>query len=151
MAKELIPVLYDTQEQKPWLLDPTVFQMTKVKLPTGDYTIAGLDAAQLCIERKSLGDFVTSVTHEWIVHRKRWYRMAGFDLAAVVVEANIEDVLARRYESETDPRSVLGRANAIFIDHSVPVLFWGGRTACVTMAELFLAQAWKKLLRGRHE
>lgn len=142
-----IPIVQDQQEQRPWVFDPTRFAVETVKLPTGDYTLKGYEG-RLCVERKSLGDFVTSVTHEWLVHRKRWYRMAAFDIAAVVVEADIADLWAHRYESDASPASVVGRANAIFLDHAVPVLWWGSKSACVAMAENFFALAWKKLGGG---
>jgi DNA excision repair protein ERCC-4 len=140
----MVPVIFDSKEQKPWVLDPRLFTMEKRNLPTGDYTLAGFED-RICVERKALGDLVSSVIHEWLVHRKRWYRMAGFDMAAVVVEADIGDVIAKRYESEADPMSVLGKVNTIFIDHSVPVFFWGNRTNCTTMVERYLLLAWKKL------
>lgn len=140
----MVPVIFDSKEQKPWVLDPRSFSMEKRNLLTGDYTLAGYED-RICVERKGLGDLVSSVIHEWLIHRKRWYRMAAFDMAAVVVEADIGDVIAKRYESEANPMSVLGKVNTIFIDHNIPVYFWGNRTNCTTMVESYLALAWKKL------
>lgn len=143
----LIPVLIDTREQRPWEFDCESFTTERASLRTGDYTIAGLED-QLCIERKSLGDFVNTVIQDWLRFRKELYRLAGFDHAAIVVEANIEDVFNHAYESDAQPASVIGRVNGIFLDHSVPVFFWGPRPVCTAMVERFLILASKKLTGG---
>lgn len=141
----MITVLTDTREQRPWSLDPSRFRTERTTLRTGDYTIAGLED-RFAIERKSLGDFVGTVIGDWIRFRKELYRLAAFDFAAVVVEADLADVFAHRYESEANPESVIGRANAIYLDHGVPVWWWGSRLGgCVHMAENLFAMAAKKL------
>lgn len=139
-----VPVVVDTREQRPWDLSAAFFEVEVATLRTGDYTVRGLED-RLALERKSLGDFVQTVTRDWLRFRKELYRLAGFDVAAVVVEADVADVLAHRYESDADPAAVLGRANGILLDHGVPVLWWGPRAACVPMAERFLLLAAKKL------
>lgn len=145
--KDLIPIIEDTREQLAWKFNPDVFSVEPGTLATGDYTLKGYED-RVCIERKSLGDFVSSVIHDWIRHRKRWYRMAGFDIAAVVVEADIEDVWAHRYESDANPASVIGKAHSIFLDHGLPVLWWGSKANCVPMADAFFTQTWSKLEGG---
>lgn len=139
----LIPVICDTREQRPWALDPTRFAVEAKALHAGDYSLKGLEA-QVRVERKSLGDFVGTVIGDWIRFRKELIRLAYFDVALVVVEADIGDVLAKRYESEAAPESVIGRANGIFLDHGIQVAWWGGRSNCVAMVENFLALTWKK-------
>lgn len=147
MASDLITVIQDTREQRPFPLDPTRFNVEVGTLLTGDYTIKGLEQ-RLRIERKQLGDMVGTVIGDWIRFRKELNRLAYFDVAAIVVEADIQDVLAHRYESEAKPESVIGRANAIFLDHGIPVFWWGGRPNCVAMVESLFALAVKKLSPG---
>jgi len=72
-------------------------------------------------------------------------RLASFDLAMIVIEADIGDVFEHKYESNALPASVLGRINSITIEYSIPVVFWGKRTLCVPMVEAFMLQAAKKL------
>jgi DNA excision repair protein ERCC-4 len=139
-----IPVLIDTREQRPWEFDCEFFTSERASLRTGDYTIAGLED-RLCLERKGLGDFVGTVISDWLRFRKELYRLASFDVAAIVVEANIEDVMNHAYESDAQPASVIGKANGIFLDHGIPVLFWGPRPVCTVMVERFLLLAAKKL------
>lgn len=141
---ELITVIADTREQRIWEFDPTRFKTERGTLHTGDYTVHGLQGS-LRIERKSLGDFVGTIIQDWIRFRKELYRLAYFQVSLIVVEADIGDVLAKRYESDASPESVIGRANGIFLDHGIQVAWWGGRTNCVTMVENFLTLAVKKL------
>lgn len=140
----LITVLTDTREQRAWSLDPARFVMERATLRTGDYTVKGLED-QLCIERKAIGDFVGTVIGDWIRFRKELYRLASFDFALIVVEADLGDVYAHRYESDANPESIIGRANAIFLDHGIQVAWWGARSHCVSMVENFLSMAMKKL------
>lgn len=142
-----IPVIIDTREQRQWNFCAETFSTERATLRTGDYTIKGYED-RLCIERKNLGDFVSTVISDWINFRKKLYRMAGFDISAVVVEANIADVLAHRYESDSLPQSVIGKAHAIFLDHGIPVLWWGPPSECITMVERFLLLANKRLGGG---
>lgn len=139
-----ITVIADTREQRPWSLDPSRFVLERAPLQTGDYTVKGLEA-RLRIERKSLGDAVGTFISDWLRFRKELYRLAFFDVACIVVEADLSDVYAHRYESDAAPDSVIGRANAIYLDHGVPVFWWGNRAGCVGMVESFLALAVKKL------
>lgn len=142
-----ITIIQDSREQKPWRFDPTRFNVEVAKLDAGDYSIKGLERNGFVIERKSLGDAVQTFIGDWIRFRKELYRLAAFDFAAVVVEADLADVFAHRYESEANPESVIGRANAIYLDHGVPVWWWGSRLGgCVHMAENLFAMAAKKLM-----
>ena len=140
----MTPILIDTREQRPWDFADSGFITLRVTLATGDYSLASM-TDRVALERKSLGDFVGTVTGDWLRFRKELYRLAAMDHAAVVVEADIADVLAKRYESAATPASVLGRAHAILIDHGVPVLWWGSRTQANELAGQYLTQLWKKI------
>ena len=133
----MIPVFIDTREQRPWTFPEPTFTVEKRTLRTGDYTIAGLEDC-VTLERKSLGDFVDTVIHDWIRFRKELRRMAGFDYAAVVVEADISDVAEKRYDTQANPESIFGRAADITIDHGIPVLWWGSRSLCEPRVWQFL-------------
>lgn len=139
MAKEVVKptVLIDTREQRPLAFAADLFHVKRATLATGDYSIEGLQNV-LTVERKSLGDLVNTVTHDWIRFRKELYRMAAFDFAAIVVEADLQDLIEHRYESQVDAASVMGRCNDCLITHGIPVLWWGSRKYCEpAMARLF--------------
>ncbi len=139
-----IPVLIDTREQRQWAFDCEMFSERRATLKTGDYSIDGYTDV-IAIERKGLGDFVGSVIQDWRRLRAELVRMSAYDHACFVVEANLSDVLEHKYESDAEPSAVIGRANAIFIDHNVPVFFWGPRPSAITMTERYLIQLVKKL------
>ncbi len=140
----MIPILVDSREQRPWAFVGPDFAAERATLQTGDYSIRG-HAHAIAIERKSLGDFVSTVVHDWLRFRKELYRLAAMDHAVIVVEASVEDVAAKRYDSDAAPLSVLGRAHAITIDHGIPVCWWGKREQANAMAGQYLQQLWKKI------
>lgn len=140
MAKPVFIV--DTREKLPLTFEgvSTVCRA----LPAGDYSLEGWEL-QVAVERKSLDDMVNTVIHDRIRFRKELRRLAGYQMACVAVEANVHDVLAHSYTSETHPNSVLGAAHAIFMDYGVPVFFWGSRPECRLMVERYLLLAHKRL------
>ncbi len=141
-----LPIIVDTSEpiDHAWGFDAELFTEERASLMTGDYSVKGLENV-LTIERKTLGDAVNTVIHQWTRFRKTLYRMAGMEHAIVVIEASVIDVLDHRYESDAEPLSVLGRFNSIMIDHNIPVVFAGDRIAAIAFSERYLIQAAKKL------
>lgn len=140
---EKIRLIIDNREQLPWGLSTDLFTVERGTLRTGDYSVRGL-TDQIALERKTLGDCVNTVIHDWTRFRKELYRLAAIDHTAFVVEATVADILDKRYESDADPLSVLGRLNSIMLDHGVPVVFAGSRAVAETFAERWLIQAYKK-------
>ncbi len=142
-----IPVLIDTREplHTAWEFDCETFTTERVKLDTGDYSIRGYQDCTICVERKTIGDFVGTVIGKWSRFRSELMRMSAFDYAIIVVECNLSDVMEHRYESDALPASVIGRANGIWIDHHVAVNFWGPRPSAIAMTERYLIQLVKKL------
>lgn len=143
MTPSRLTIIADTREQKPFSFDADRFDTVRGKLDTGDYTLAGFET-RIAIERKSLGDLVGTVINDWLRFRKELYRLAAFDLAVIVVEADLTDVLAHRYESGAAPLSILGRCHSCLIDHGVPVVFAGPRPSCEIYVEGLLSQYARK-------
>lgn len=114
-------ILVDTREQAPLIFSDDV-ETQRATLPTGDYSIAG-HSDRIVFERKSLADLVQCCTSERERFMDQCRRLGGYERAAVVVEACVSDVLAKVYRGNTSPRSVIGTANAIWLDYRVPV-FW---------------------------
>ena len=136
-------VIVDTREQLPLSFSDAVSTVRRA-LPAGDYSLEWLEL-QVAVERKEINDFVNTVIHDKIRFRKELRRLGGYQLACVAVEANVGDVLARRYTSEAHPNSVLGAAHAIFVDFGVPVFWWGSRPECRLMVERYLLLAHKRM------
>lgn len=124
-------IICDTREQQPYVfLGMTVIQKA---LPAGDYSVEGYETG-IVLERKSLDDFVNTVIQDWPRFVECLKKMRKVEYAAVIVEANIADVLQHRYTSGADPAAVLGRANSISVNWGTPVFFWGNRQMCQMMA-----------------
>ncbi len=99
----------------------------------------------MAVERKSLEDFVSSV----IGNRARFARelraLSGYDLACVVVEGSLEDVVAHRYRAGAHPNSVFGAALSIIVDHGVPVFFCSDRQIACRFVEGLLLRYHRKV------
>jgi ERCC4-type nuclease len=130
-------------EQKPWSFPPEVEVIHK-PVRTGDYTCLGLED-RLCVERKSLGDFVKTLMQDWLRFTKQMNRMAGMDVAVIAVEATVQDVVAQNYLGAADPKSVFGKCAAIQVDYGIPVLWWGSREHAQQLAYQFLRIAHGKM------
>ncbi|WP_437938955.1 ERCC4 domain-containing protein [Sorangium sp. So ce341] len=82
-----------------------------------------------------LEDFVTSTINARARFVRELRALAGYDLGCVVVEASLEDILARRYRSGAHPSAVVGAALSIIVDHGVPVFFCGDRQIACRFVE----------------
>lgn len=140
---ELPVVVVDTREQQPYSFDPAHVTCVRRALPAGDYSLEGYEAS-VAVERKSLEDFVASA----IAARTRFARelraLGEYDLGCVVVEASLEDVLARRYRSGAHPSAVFGATLSMIIDHGVPVFFCGDRQLACRFVEGLLRRYHQK-------
>jgi ERCC4-type nuclease len=133
-ASAEITVVADSREQRPWTFaSPTIIR----GLPVGDYSIAGLETA-IAIERKSLTDFVGSITFGRARFWRELEKLAAYTHRAVIVEASTADVLAGAYRSKAAPWAVLTSGLAITADFGIPVFFCGDRATAARCAEWLL-------------
>lgn len=139
-------VLIDTREQTPLRFSDAV-DVQRATLPAGDYSIAGC-TDRVAIERKSLPDLVACVTKE----RERFLdccrRLQGYPIRAVVVEANVDDVLAGAYRSKTNPSSVIGTTIAIFADYGLPTVWAGDARNAANIVERLLLRVLRRAEEG---
>ena len=131
-------IAIDTREQEPYGFDPSRVTTVRKALPAGDYSLAGRES-EVAVERKSLDDFVATAIHARERFARELRRLAAYDLACVVVEASLEDVVAHRYRSAADPRAVFGSVLSIVVDHRVPVFFCGDRQLACRFVEGLLS------------
>lgn len=131
-------IAIDTREQEPYGFDPSRVTTVRRALPAGDYSLAGRETA-VAVERKTLDDFVATAIHARERFARELRRLAAYDFACVVVEAEMEDVLSHRYASGADPRAVFGAALSIVVDHRVPVFFCGDRQIACRFVEGLLS------------
>ena len=138
-------LVVDTREQLSWNLAEMdlggfVTGITSETLHCGDYSISGYQG-RIEIERKSLGDLVQTLSRDWLRFRKKLWKLAGCDMAAIVAECTLADIIAHKYESDAHPNLILGRMNDCLVDHGVPCFCWGEREQAAAMAGRLLRKA----------
>lgn len=133
-------IVVDTREQLPWTFDGHVCASMKMHvaavrgtLDTGDYALLGHESEGR-IERKTLADFVGSVSRERERFWRELERLAAFRFRAVIVEAAVFAVEKEAYRSRVSAQAVLASALAITSDFGIPVMWAGGRPTAEWMA-----------------
>ncbi len=118
-------VVCDSREKLPYNFSDDV-EVVSEKLDTGDYSVQGFENV-FAVERKSLPDFLKSITWE----RKRFKSeiVRGDDLLAfvVVIEAPVKDILEWNYERDVHPNAVMGTIKNWSKYHNVEFVFCGSR------------------------
>ena len=157
------PIVIDTREQAPWTFDTDLvverfgapFPTEVGTLDTGDYSVRGLED-RVRIERKSLEDFVRSVTADRERFWRELERLAAFAVRGVVIEGSIREVEALgssrcRLRSQARPQSVIASATAIWVDFGIPVSWAGHRALAEYTAAWALRRVWLRHLKAKEE
>lgn len=143
LSKARATIVIDTREQEPYSFDPRLAGAERRALAAGDYSVAGLED-QVAVERKTLDDFVSTVIHRRRRFREELRKLSSYRAACVVVEAELLDVLGKRYRGEARPEAVVGSTLSILLDYGVPVAFCGNRQAARHYTQAFLLAAHKR-------
>lgn len=95
---ELLDITIDTREQTPWHFEPHQALTRIGTLRTGDYALTG--DSGFAVERKSLDDFLGTVSSGWARFQREIYRAkeAGFPSLPVIIEASLLQCLFRETE-----------------------------------------------------
>jgi len=122
-----ITFIADSREQQPYSFEQWPVNVVHAGLPAGDYSIMAFED-RAAIERKELNDLVACLMGD---NRTRFARelarLRSYELAAVVIEANLQDLARGRYQSQMKPKSAMQSITAFFIRYQVPFLFCGDR------------------------
>lgn len=125
--KALPCILVDTREQAPLTryFDPALVQVEVASLSTGDYSLRG-GSELLAIERKSLPDLLSCVTHD----RERWLdqmrRMKNYPSRFLVIEATREQVEAEAYRPNVRSASVINSVLGVSVRWNICVVYCDG-------------------------
>lgn len=89
----MIEIVIDTREQTPFHFDEHLAKVSRGTLKTGDY--ACKDDHAFAVERKSLGDFLSTISTGWprFVREMDRARAAGFPAFPIVVEARFSEII----------------------------------------------------------
>jgi len=150
-------ILIDTREQRPYEYDATADGVTTLrrKLDAGDYSISGAEA-YIAIERKSIDDWVSTITHARERFNEELKKLRALDRAYIVVEAGWDDVYEGRYARSitNPPRAVISRTIAIMSRYRIPVIFAGDRPTARDVVKDILLDYWRfrlPALRAKEE
>ena len=140
----MVTFLIDTREQQPYEFDLETVEVKRQALVAGDYSIDGFED-QVCIERKSLQDYVQSVIKQRDRFLREVKKLTEMPHCCIVVECDLSDVMGKRYRSGVHPNSVLGATLSLMIDHKVPVCFCSDRQLAKTFTEMYLKRVYRRL------
>jgi DNA excision repair protein ERCC-4 len=104
----------------------------KLRLKTGDYSIEGYEQ-EITVERKSLEDYIKSLTSERNRFKAEWKRLQDFEFKAVVVEGSLEEI-----EKLDNFENILGSTASLIIDYKIPVIFASTRQLAFKITERLL-------------
>ena len=141
-----VTAIIDTREQRP--LDLAPLRSEAGTLPTGDYSVHGLENA-VAIERKSLPDLIACVGVERERFDREAQRLLAYPTRAIVVEATWAELEAGGWRSRVTPGAAVGSVLG-WMAMGLPILMAGTHEAagrCVARL-LFLAarRRWRELL-----
>jgi len=100
-------IVRDSREQSPFHFDGEKFNQVEVQegnLSTGDYSLLGLES-RVAVERKSLPDFMASISTGRERFERELARARGLDAFMVVVEAPFSEIVAGNYRSKMQPKA----------------------------------------------
>ena len=146
-------IIIDTREQKSYSFSsitphpPTTIIRT---LKTGDYSLDGFDISGITLERKSLSDLFGSLGKGRKRFVKELERMAEFDYAAVIIEAEWSTVIRHPpTRSKLNPKSVY--SSIIAWQQRYGIHFWccPGRAFAEKTTYRILERYWKDHMNGK--
>ena len=121
-------IIIDSREQKPYNFRGCD---TIVKgLKTGDYSAEynGVDYSdKIALERKSLADFIGSITSGRKRFEKEIMRAKELEYFAIIIEGSWEDIEKHNYRSQMPPESVIGTILGWAVKFNVPIILAGNR------------------------
>lgn len=137
-------IVIDTREQQPYSEDyfskgsPLKVSCSFIALPVGDYSLKGKEK-EIAIERKTLNDFIHSITTDRERFERELEKSKGYKRFAIIVEGDFNQIKSQDYYSNASPRSILGTSFKWIVKYNIPIIFVstreGGALAVYKMLE----------------
>lgn len=145
----LLHIVIDDREKQPWDFGGYA-EVSRGHLPTGDYALEG--DLGFAVERKSLDDYVGTISSGWTKFKAEMDRMkkTDFPTRLVIVEADWSDVIGGAYNHpEVQPPFILKRT-AELIYSGVCVCFASNPLQASGLCWRTLYERWKDVYREDH-
>lgn len=134
-------IIIDTREKAPWHFGDLA-EVARGTLSAGDYALSG--DIGFAIERKSLADYVHTVTSEWPRFKRELQRMKAFPVRIIIVEGEWMDILTGKYSGNVPPPAIIARTSELIMD-GVSVLFCSNPTAAAGLCWRLLLERKKRI------
>ena len=145
LPTDRLTAIIDTREQLPLDLSPLTCEVGT--LPTGDYSLRGLEAS-VVVERKSLGDLVACCGRERDRFQRELDRLRAYPHKLLLVESSFAEIDAAQWRGKVTPRVVHASLVAWQRD-GIPVCLAGNRERAGIIARDFLVacarRRWREL------
>jgi ERCC4-type nuclease len=132
-------IIVDSREQRPFEFPGIATRVAK--LDVGDYSVSGCRSA-VTVERKSFDDFFQTFTRRREQILAQLGRMAGYDVAALVVEASVTRIARGHKRTDVSGRALLATAITACSRAGVAPLFCGSRQEAQLVTRLILERYW---------
>lgn len=136
-APELV-VAIDTREQRPYRFP----RSRRQTLRTGDYSLCGLED-RVAIERKRLQELFTITGRDRERFERELERMAELDYAAIVIEADLPQILRGAAFSQVSPKAVAASLVSWSIRYRAHIFFAGDRRHAHALTRRLLEKYWR--------
>src|SRR3990172_636805 len=127
-------IIVDTREQQPY--DFSGHKVINQALAVGDYSLSGFEKDGCIVERKSLSDFIGSITTGREQFMSRLCRMAEYERSWLILEASASRIDRGQFSySKVNPNSIFGTIYKIESEIGVSVILADtyrlGQAACL--------------------
>lgn len=140
-------LVVDTREQKPYSFAKYDAEVMRAALPAADYSLPGFED-RVVVERKSVNDLIGCLTKDRARFERELAKLRTYELAAVVIEASMQDIANGAYRSDMKPHAALQSIFALQVRHGVPFIFAGNRAggeyATYSLLEKYLSETEKR-------
>jgi ERCC4-type nuclease len=123
------------------------YETVRRALVTGDYSMLGYELT-IVAERKTLSDYVSSLTQGRDRFMRECERLANFPVKAILVEATFDDLAKGRYRSRATPQSIIGSTIKLIADFGLPVVLAGSRAYAERFVERMLTRHFEHATRA---
>lgn len=143
-----LSITIDTREQRPWAFPEHAADVSRGTIPVGDYALTG-DEKNYAVERKSLDDYVGSISTTWDEFRVRFQKMRKGQWPSMVciIEANFADTCFRDVQGViAEPNHNHPKVSPQFIRaRTCELLYYGAGIFFAGSPELAAAVCWRVL------
>lgn len=146
-------ITIDTREQTPWAFPSDVADVVRGTVPQGDYAIR-YDEANFALERKSLSDFLGTISSGWERFLRELNRMdnAGFRAKVIVVEGDFSSCCfaddgtpPQHSHPKLTPAFIVKRISQLTYDYRTSVIFAGSPALAAGLAVQILRRRQKDI------